>query len=85
MISDGVAYKVADVMKGTLDYGTAAGHDIQCPAAGKTGTTEEQADAWFVGYTPHVSTAVWVGNPDSRQSRCPATAPTSRRRSGTTT
>ena len=37
-----------------------------CPAAGKTGTTEEQADAWFVGYTPHVSTAVWVGNPDSR-------------------
>ena len=66
VISDGVAYTVADVMKGTLDYGTAAGHDIPCPAAGKTGTTEEQADAWFVGYTPHVSTAVWVGNPDSR-------------------
>ena len=67
VISDGVAYTVADVMKGTLDYGTAVGHDIQCPAAGKTGTTEAQADAWFVGYTPHVSTAVWVGNPDSRQ------------------
>ena len=67
VISDGVAYTVADVMKGTLDSGTAVGHDIQCPAAGKTGTTEAQADAWFVGYTPHVSTAVWVGNPDSRQ------------------
>ena len=67
MVSDGVAYTVADVMKGTLDYGTAACCDIPCPAAGKTGTTEEQADAWFVGYTPHVSTAVWVGNPDSRQ------------------
>ena len=66
MVSDGVAYTVADVMTGTLDYGTAACCDIQCPAAGKTGTTEEQADAWFVGYTPHVSTAVWVGNPDSR-------------------
>ena len=66
VISDGVAYTVADVMKGTLDYGTAACCDIPCPAAGKTGTTEEQADAWFVGYTPHVSTAVWVGNPDSR-------------------
>ena len=54
-------------MKGPLDYGTAACCDIPCPAAGKTGTTESQADAWFVGYTPHVSTAVWVGNPDSRQ------------------
>jgi penicillin-binding protein 1A len=66
VISDGVAYTVADVMKGTLEYGTAAGHGIGCPASGKTGTTEEQADAWFVGYTPHVSTAVWVGNPDQR-------------------
>ncbi len=66
VISDGVAYTVADVMKGTLEYGTAAGQGIGCPAAGKTGTTEEQADAWFVGYTPHVSTAVWVGNPNER-------------------
>jgi penicillin-binding protein 1A len=66
VVSDGVAYTVADVMTGTLDYGTAACCDIPCPAAGKTGTTEEQADAWFVGYTPHISTAVWVGNPDSR-------------------
>jgi penicillin-binding protein 1A len=66
VISDGVAYTVADVMKGTLDSGTAAGHDISCPASGKTGTTEEQSDAWFVGYTPHVSTAVWTGNPDER-------------------
>ena len=66
VITDGVAYEVADVMKGTLEYGTAAGLGIGCPASGKTGTTEEQSDAWFVGYTPHVSTAVWVGNPDAR-------------------
>ncbi|MGH2951056.1 MAG: transglycosylase domain-containing protein, partial [Solirubrobacterales bacterium] len=66
VISDGTAYEVADVMKGTLEYGTAAGHGISCPAAGKTGTTEEQSDAWFVGFTPHVSTAVWTGNPDAR-------------------
>jgi penicillin-binding protein 1A len=66
VISDGVAYEVANVMKGTLDFGTASGHDISCPASGKTGTTEEQADAWFVGYTPHVSTAVWTGNPNDR-------------------
>ena len=64
--SDGVAYTVADVMKGALEYGTAAGQGIGCPASGKTGTTEEQSDAWFVGYTPHVSTAVWVGNPNER-------------------
>ncbi len=66
IVSDGVAYTVADVMKGTLISGTAAGHGIACPAAGKTGTTEEQSDAWFVGYTPHVSTAVWTGNPNAR-------------------
>ena len=64
--SDGVAYTVADVMKGALEYGTAAGQGIGCPASGKTGTTERTADAWFVGYTPHVSTAVWMGNPDDR-------------------
>ncbi|MGI8460129.1 MAG: transglycosylase domain-containing protein [Solirubrobacterales bacterium] len=66
VISEGVAYEVADVMKGTLISGTAAGYGINCPASGKTGTTEEQSDAWFVGYTPHVSTAVWTGNPDAR-------------------
>jgi penicillin-binding protein 1A len=66
VVSDGVAYTVADVMKGTLESGTAAGHGIGCPASGKTGTTEEQSDAWFVGYTPHISTAVWTGNPDAR-------------------
>ena len=66
VISDGVAYEVADVMKGTLESGTAAGFGIGCPASGKTGTTEEQSDAWFVGYTPHVSTAVWTGNPNER-------------------
>ena len=64
--SDGVAYTVADVMKGALEYGTAAGQGIGCPASGKTGTTEYQSDVWFVGYTPHVSTAVWMGNPNIR-------------------
>jgi penicillin-binding protein 1A len=66
VLSPGVAYVMQDVMRGPLDYGTAACCDIPCPASGKTGTTETQADAWFVGYTPHLSTAVWVGNPDDR-------------------
>ena len=67
VISDGVAYTVATVMEGTLDFGTAAGYDLAgCTASGKTGTTEEQSDAWFVGYTPDIATAVWTGNPDAR-------------------
>jgi penicillin-binding protein 1A len=44
---------------GATAYGTSYG----CPAAGKTGTAQNLANAWFVGYTPKVSTAVWVGNP----------------------
>lgn len=36
------------------------------PAAGKTGTTEKFSDAWFVGFTPYLSTAVWMGHPDGR-------------------
>ena len=39
--------------------------NIGCPAAGKTGTTDNFNDAWFVGYTPHLATAVWVGYPDA--------------------
>ena len=38
------------------------------PAAGKTGTTENFEDAWFVGYTPYLATAVWMGNPDEKVS-----------------
>ena len=39
---------------------------IGCPAAGKTGTTDEFTDAWFVGFTPRLATAVWVGYPNDR-------------------
>jgi penicillin-binding protein 1A len=67
VISDGVAYEVTDILKGVITEGTGAGYtDIGCPAAGKTGTSEGLSDAWFVGYTPRISTAVWVGHPESR-------------------
>ncbi len=66
VLQDGVALEVVDVMTGTFEYGTLTCCDIPCPAAGKTGTTELQSDAWTVGFTPQVSTAVWVGNPDAR-------------------
>ncbi|HKH15604.1 MAG TPA: transglycosylase domain-containing protein [Solirubrobacterales bacterium] len=67
VLSDGIAYEITDILKGVITEGTGAGYtDIGCPAAGKTGTTENESDAWFVGYTPRISTAVWVGHPLSR-------------------
>lgn len=52
------------VAKGT---GVAAG-GVGSPIAGKTGTTEHSSDAWFIGYTPKLTTAVWMGYPDGNKS-----------------
>jgi penicillin-binding protein 1A len=67
--SDGIAYEVTDVLKGVITSGTGTAASIGCTGeAGKTGTTDSFTDAWFVGYTPQYSTAVWVGYPDARTS-----------------
>jgi len=58
-----VAYLVTDILKGVIAKGTGTGAQIGRPAAGKTGTTQENRDAWFVGYTPQLATAVWMGYP----------------------
>ncbi|MBS1869879.1 MAG: transglycosylase domain-containing protein [Actinobacteria bacterium] len=62
--TDGEAYEILPAMKAVLVSGTAAGQGIGCPSAGKTGTTSNNTDAWFVGITPRLSTAVWVGYPN---------------------
>src|ERR1041385_5261256 len=64
-VSPEVARQVTDVMKGVITggTGTAARFPDNRPAAGKTGTTSDYGDAWFVGYTTHLSTAVWMGSP----------------------
>src|SRR5262249_18931299 len=63
-LSEGVAWKVTQVLAQNALYGTGAGSgDGRHPNAGKTGTTEDHADAWFVGYTRDLSTAVWMGYP----------------------
>jgi penicillin-binding protein 1A len=57
-----VAFVMTHLMKEVVAYGT--GHEAKQlgrPAAGKTGTTSEYNDAWFMGFTPHVVTGVWVG------------------------
>jgi penicillin-binding protein 1A len=69
VLTTGQAYDVTNVLKGVITQGTGAGYtNLACSeAAGKTGTSEEESDAWFVGYTPEYSTAVWVGHPRSRE------------------
>lgn len=61
------AYLVDNVLADVIKYGTARSAGIGRPAAGKTGTTEHYSDAWFVGFTPELATAVWVGYPQSRR------------------
>ena len=65
MFSQGEAYAGTQTLETVLQYGTGTSANYGCPAAGKTGTTSNYTDAWFVGYTPKLSTAVWVGYPNS--------------------
>jgi penicillin-binding protein 1A len=69
ILTEGQAYEVTRILEGVITQGTGAGYtSMGCTdAAGKTGTSEELSDAWFVGFTPLYSTAVWVGHPTSRE------------------
>ncbi|HSL56637.1 MAG TPA: transglycosylase domain-containing protein [Acidimicrobiales bacterium] len=71
-----IADQVTDVLVDAVAVGT--GSSAQLPgrdAAGKTGTASDFRDAWFVGYTPQLSTAVWVGFPDAQISMEPPVTP----------
>ena len=61
VLSDGVAAVVTEILEDNVRYGTGTRAALSRPTAGKTGTTDEHADAWFVGYTPGLATAVWMG------------------------
>jgi penicillin-binding protein 1A len=63
------AYLATDLLRAVIDDPQGTGgraRELGRPLAGKTGTTNEQADAWFVGYSPEVLTGVWVGHDQSR-------------------
>jgi len=60
------AASTIDIMKSVIDDGTGKNAAIGRPAAGKTGTTSSEKDIWFVGTTPELTTAVWVGRDDNR-------------------
>jgi penicillin-binding protein 1A len=66
-IDPAVAYLTTDILTGVIRRGTGVAAGIGRPAAGKTGTTQQYRDAWFVGYTPQLTTAVWVGYPASQK------------------
>jgi penicillin-binding protein 1A len=65
VLTDGQAAEVTKVLEQNVQSGTGTAANYGCPAAGKTGTTDEAKDAWFVGFTPKLSAAVWVGYPDA--------------------
>ena len=63
VFSDGETYAATKVLETVIQSGTGTAANYGCPAAGKTGTAENLDNAWFVGYTPKLATAVWVGYP----------------------
>jgi penicillin-binding protein 1A len=69
VFQDGVASTVTKILEDNVDAGTGTAAQTSCTyEAGKTGTTDDFNDAMFVGYTPKLATAVWVGYPDALQS-----------------
>ncbi|QIN79221.1 hypothetical protein GBA65_12605 [Rubrobacter marinus] len=73
VLSGNQAAAATEVLRGVVEDGTASflhdlDEEIGRPSAGKTGTTDDFVDAWYVGYTPRLATAVWVGYPEGRRS-----------------
>lgn len=68
VISEGVAYIMSDMMEDVVNDGTATSirNYFNRPAAGKTGTTQDYTDAWFVGFTPQLVAGCWLGFDDPR-------------------
>ena len=70
VVAESLAFVITNVMKGVIENGTgrrAIRTGLKRPAAGKTGTTDDYKDAWFVGYTPRLAAGVWVGFDDSQK------------------
>ena len=69
-ISDRTAYLMANLMQGVINDGTGVrlryGFNLTGEIAGKTGTTNDNADGWFIGYTPQLTAGVWVGFEDTQ-------------------
>ncbi|MGK2949688.1 MAG: PBP1A family penicillin-binding protein [Acidimicrobiales bacterium] len=78
VLEAGLVDTLTDILVQAIERGTGTRAKLDRPAAGKTGTANDWVDAWFVGYTPELSTSVWVGFPTKAgdqpvQMRPPAT------------
>ena len=70
VLSEEASYLINDMLRGVIEapHGTGrAAADLGRPAAGKTGTSQGDTNAWFVGYTPDLVTSVWIGNDQQSQ------------------
>lgn len=71
VFTDGEVDQLTRILAQNVDGGTATGvraGGFTCPAAAKTGTTDDFRDAWLVGYTPALATATWIGYPNAQRS-----------------
>lgn len=62
VVKPGTAYMMISMMEDVMTRGTGRGAAINRPCAGKSGTTSDYHDAWFVGFTPDLACAVWIGD-----------------------
>ncbi len=65
VIAPDIAFMMTDIMKNVVREGTARSLKLNYPIAGKTGTTNNNIDAWFIGFTPDIVCGVWVGRDDN--------------------
>jgi len=65
VLAETAAYAMTEILEEVVRSGTGTAAQIGRPAAGKTGTTDEHRDAWFCGYVPQASCAIWTGNDDN--------------------
>ncbi len=67
VLDEQTAYVLTDMMRGVITRGTGKAANIGRPAAGKTGTTTDYTNAWFVGFTPELVACVWMGNDEQQK------------------
>lgn len=75
VLDAGTAYLTTSLLEGVVDRGTGAGirtRGLRGPIAGKTGTTDDENDLWFVGFTPELVVVVWVGYDEPRKIGVPS-------------
>ncbi|WP_165492267.1 PBP1A family penicillin-binding protein [Egibacter rhizosphaerae] len=76
VLDETTAWQVTDALTEVVSRGTGERAHLERPTAGKTGTSQRRADAWFTGFTPDLAAAVWIGFPDGTRAMVPPTTRT---------